>query len=55
LEEQEEKECPICYEHEVEVQTNCGHNYCKKCIIKTELSSCPYCRQEMNGLYLIKK
>lgn len=55
LEEQEEKECPICYEDEVEVQTNCGHNFCKKCIIKTELSSCPYCRQEMNGLYLIKK
>ena len=55
LEKQEEKECPICYEDEVEVQTNCGHNYCKKCIIKTELSSCPYCRQEINGLYLIKK
>lgn len=55
LEEQEEKECPICYEDEVEVQTNCGHNFCKKCIIKTELSSCPYCRQEINGLYLIKK
>jgi hypothetical protein len=27
----EDTECPICYE-QVEVQTNCGHNYCTKCI-----------------------
>ena len=44
--------CPICYDAEkkVEVQTNCGHNFCSKCITDYynkcyENCQCPYCRQ----------
>jgi len=42
-------ECSICYENNCECQTNCGHNYCKKCIEKWLLqnNTCPNCRQEI--------
>ena len=44
--------CPICYDEDavVEVQTNCKHNFCSKCITDyynkcNENCLCPYCRQ----------
>ena len=44
--------CFICYDEDtqVEVQTNCGHNFCSKCITDYynkcyENCQCPYCRQ----------
>lgn len=45
----EDMECPICYE-QVEVQTNCGHNFCASCITNyynkcNTDCKCPYCRQ----------
>jgi hypothetical protein len=27
-----ETECPICYSNDPNIQTNCGHNFCEKCI-----------------------
>lgn len=52
---EEEKCCPICSENTVEVRTNCGHSYCKKCIQKWTLfkSGCPYCRQDIKHYFLI--
>lgn len=40
-------ECVVCYEPE-EVQTNCGHPFCKACLnkcITTTQKTCPYCRK----------
>ncbi len=53
----EELVCPICYDEIkfVEIQTNCGHNFCESCItdyyniivIKYYDCKCPYCRQDL--------
>tara|TARA_B100000073_G_scaffold278463_1_gene238833 strand:- start:180 stop:539 length:360 start_codon:yes stop_codon:yes gene_type:complete len=54
---EEDKNCIICYETTVELQTPCGHNFCKKCIEiiyeKTNNQTCPYCRSELNIFYKI--
>jgi hypothetical protein len=39
--------CPICYEKEVEVETNCGHRFCVACITthgEKNQTGCPCCR-----------
>ncbi len=51
--------CSICYDEtkKIELQTNCKHNFCKKCIIqyynnqieKNNICNCPYCRQTINS------
>ena len=45
--------CPICYEHKEELQTNCGHQFCTKCISKVFHinKNCRYCREEMTIFY----
>jgi hypothetical protein len=47
--------CPICYENEVEIQTNCKHNYCLSCIenINNKNNVCPYCRTELKCFHQI--
>jgi hypothetical protein len=59
----EELVCPICYDEykQVDVQTNCGHNFCNTCITDYYNKcnggcKCPYCRQlitSFNKLELI--
>lgn len=47
---EEDRICIICQEHQVELQTNCSHNYCKECIQKwynADRTNCPYCRQNI--------
>jgi ankyrin repeat protein len=43
--------CPVCYDDTkvVELQTNCGHNFCEACITTCfDLrTTCPYCRTEV--------
>jgi hypothetical protein len=51
----EEKMCPICYEENVSIQTNCSHNYCVVCLSNYYHKStvCPYCRTEITSCYEI--
>lgn len=49
VENTEDLDCPICYD-KVEVQTNCGHNFCASCITEyynkcKSNCACPCCRQ----------
>lgn len=51
----EEFQCHICYNSQVEVQTNCGHNFCTTCITNyynkcNGTCNCPYCRQTITCL-----
>lgn len=42
--------CSVCYENNGNLETNCGHYYCERCIFKWyifKLQSCPYCRQDI--------
>ena len=51
----EEKEtCFICYNKDVEIQTNCKHNFCNECIHNwmNRKNNCPLCRTE---IYQIKE
>ena len=44
--------CPICDEATNEIQTECGHCFCEKCIQKwmtSNHSSCPYCRTHLTN------
>ena len=52
----EDKTCPICYDKTIQLQTNCKHCYCTKCIQKhyKNDSSCPYCRQQISVFYNIR-
>ena len=38
--------CTICYENNCEIETQCRHSYCKKCIEKwmEKQNTCPDCR-----------
>ena len=57
-----EYECPICIDHLYAsnhiIQTECGHNYCKDCLVKyimkTEIknSICAICRTTISNIYL---
>ena len=51
--------CSICLEINSEIETQCKHPFCKKCIVKwinTNKISCPICRQSFeNGFNQIKK
>ncbi len=54
--EEYKKECPICYENTVSVQTGCKHNFCKDCIqtVYNTKKNCPCCRESLNLFYLIE-
>jgi len=45
--------CSICSENQVDVITNCGHEYCYGCINKwySKVQSCPYCRSLVKLVY----
>jgi hypothetical protein len=50
----EDNVCPICYDSHVEVQTNCGHNFCDSCMTNyyskcENTCNCPYCRQPVTS------
>ena len=49
-------ECPICYDNKITIITECGHSFCKECIIKYldkkrtprhNKDTCPMCRQNI--------
>jgi hypothetical protein len=49
--------CSICQEEEMNtVKVDCGHNYCKECIMGyTKVSrECPNCRENIKGIYEIE-
>ena len=56
VEKNEHDVCCICYEY-CEIETQCNHSFCKKCIAKCinkNMMSCPICRQSMeNGFNII--
>lgn len=53
-----ECECPICYEYETSVLTNCSHLYCRTCINKMihqrndTYVSCALCREKVTTVYM---
>ena len=38
------EDCPICYDQQSTLVTNCGHMFCESCIDKYKKSMCPICR-----------
>lgn len=54
---EESVDCPICFETETDViQTNCGHLFCRPCIMthtKGVATACPCCRTEID-LFIVK-
>ena len=44
-----DKECIICKLNEINIQTNCKHNFCKECISVwyDQHKTCPYCRENI--------
>lgn len=57
-EEESSKECIICFDNYPDVQTNCGHIFCRKCILQCfqqkDHTQCPYCRQSVTECQKIK-
>lgn len=47
-------ECPICYLRKANIQTNCKHHYCGKCLTayyeKNKKRECPLCREKIKTL-----
>ncbi len=41
----DENLCIICYDRGKEVKTECGHEYCIKCIVK--IKNCAMCRKKL--------
>ncbi len=50
IEKESIEECYICHDAISTLITECGHQYCKKCIKKwlRRSGTCPYCREESN-------
>ena len=51
VEKNEHDICCICYEY-CEIETQCNHSFCKKCILtwtNKNKNMCPYCRQSMGN------
>jgi hypothetical protein len=56
-------ECPICLEDKPNTEmitTNCGHNYCIKCIKEYFISkknpyNCAYCRTKIENISMVSK
>lgn len=48
--------CCICLEREVQLQTECKHNFCGTCItiVYKKTKICPCCRQPLGSMYLIE-
>ena len=44
-----QEQCPICYDATTDVETLCGHMYCKPCIVKwlADHKSCPVCKTDL--------
>ena len=53
---EDNKICPICYDPQVKLQTNCKHNFCTECIAMhyNTKNNCPYCRELLNTFYFIE-
>lgn len=47
----EDVTCPICFTHEADVITYCGHFYCRPCIIRTlrHTKKCPLCNASLRS------
>jgi len=45
-------QCPICYEKDCDVRTECNHSYCMDCIDKWR-QHCPMCRKPIQQLHRI--
>lgn len=45
-------QCPICYEKECDVRTECNHSYCMDCMDKWR-KPCPMCREPIQQLHRI--
>lgn len=43
------RECPICMDNLIEIETKCKHNYCYRCLINwcKDNNTCPACRKEL--------
>lgn len=54
--DKDSRECPICYENVVNIQTQCKHNYCKDCIqiYYNKNNNCPCCRTNLDLFYPIE-
>ena len=54
--EKVETQCFICSSAEIQLQTNCKHNFCKNCVYKwlERSSKCPFCRTEITDLLCIR-
>ena len=49
--------CPICYLNKFDLKTECGHNFCVKCIStlsqkQSTLINCPLCRKRIDKIYI---
>jgi len=45
----EDKECVICKVNDINIQTNCNHNFCRECINEwyDKHKTCPCCRKNI--------
>ena len=48
-----ESTCPICLEQSFQIETICGHKFCRECFEQHERMSercflCPYCRKKLS-------
>lgn len=48
--------CPVCYEQNEDLETNCGHQFCETCIEKIydTTKTCPCCRTSITEFYICK-
>ena len=55
LSQTDDKICPVCLDNQIELQTNCKHNFCVKCCDQfyTVNKICPYCRTNITQFYKI--
>lgn len=56
-EDKDKVACGICLDNMEDIQSSCGHSFCKKCMIQyyvqRKQTSCPYCRQTITTFYKI--
>jgi len=54
--EKEETLCFICSNENIQMQTNCDHNFCRRCIYRwlERKDTCPFCRTEIKELLHIR-
>ena len=37
------KKCPVCLEHSININFNCGHEICECCYCNKNILNCPIC------------